>query len=395
MTRVVIFIAFMLIGFISCDPAEWLHGSDEKWFFKNGTDVVLTISHSDMETQSVSPGDSVCILRKEKLEGNGAPVFEDFSPIDSILVVTADGISVSEWIRSKADEYERNIYSESEWVCHISEVNGPDDYCWTFTFDDADYTPPQINFEESLKYIVSRIYDYNGNLTATYEYNDQWQILSMVHYDYNSIPGTVRSMTFRFSYISDTEFKVEKRTSQADMKIYDCDYYYMEDKATGNIELKSDLFNQGLVLSEIFIIDDDGNINKEIGEGALQFIYDDNRNLTGLRGWKDPNMGDNVIGETEYGLDLVEYNNIYQYDQNPRPNFGMGKCFFVEPLPYFGTIASYERALSQNNMTHVHGEVNWEYTYNEIGLPTMINVIWPGVELLTPIVYKIEYVYIE
>ena len=394
MKRVVIFIAFMLIGFISCDPAEWLHGSDEKWFFKNGTDVVLTISHSDMETQSVSPGDSVCILRKEKLEGNGAPVFEDFSPIDSILVVTTDGISVSEWIRSKADEYERNIYSESEWVCHISEVNGPDDYCWTFTFDDADYTPPQINFEESLKYIVSRIYDYNGNLTATYEYNDQWQILSMVHYDYNSIPGTVRSMTFRFSYISDTEFKVEKRISQADMKIYDCDYYYMEDKATGNIELKSDLFNQGLVLSEIFIIDDDGNINKEIGEGALQFIYDDNRNLTGLRGWKDPNMGDNVIGETEYGLDLVEYNNIYQYDQNPRPNFGMGKCFFIEPRPYFGNFG-YERALSQNNMTHVHGEVNWEYTYNEIGLPTMINVIWPGVELLTPIVYKIEYVYIE
>ena len=243
MKRVVIFIAFMLIGFISCDPAEWLHGSDEKWFFKNATDVVLTISHSDMETQSVSPGDSVCILRKEKLEGNGAPVFEDFSPIDSILVVTADGISVSEWIRSKAEEYERNIYSESEWVCHISEINGPDDYCWTFTFDDADYTPPQINFEESLKYIVSRIYDYNGNLTATYEYNDQWQILSMVHYDYNSIPGTVRSMTFRFSYISDTEFKVEKRTSQADMKIYDCDYYYMEDKATGNIELKSDLFS--------------------------------------------------------------------------------------------------------------------------------------------------------
>ena len=394
MKRVVIFIAFMLIGFISCDPAEWLHGSDEKWFFKNGTDIVLTISHSDMETQSVSPGDSVCILRKEKLEGNGAPVFEDFSPIDSILVVTTDGISVSEWIRSKADEYERNIYSESEWVCHISEVNGPDDYCWTFTFDNADYTPPQINFEESLKYIVSRIYDYNGNLTATYEYNDQWQILSMVHYDYNSIPGTVRSMTFRFSYISDTEFKVEKRTSQADMKIYDCDYYYMEDKATGNIELKSDLFNQGLVLSEIFIIDDDGNINKEIGEGALQFIYDDNRNLTGLRGWKDPNMGDNVIGETEYGLDLVEYNNIYQYDQNPRPNFGMGKCFFIEPRPYFGDFG-YERALSQNNMTHVHGEVNWEYTYNEIGLPTMINVIWPGVELLTPIVYKIEYVYIE
>ena len=147
MKRVAIFIAFMLIGFTSCDPAEWLHGSDEKWFFKNATDIVLTISHSDMEAQNISPGDSVCILRKEKLEGNGAPVFEDFSPIDSIFVVTADGISVSEWIRSKADEYERNIYSESEWVCHISEVNGPDDYCWTFSFANEDvkyYDPAKI-----------------------------------------------------------------------------------------------------------------------------------------------------------------------------------------------------------------------------------------------------------
>jgi hypothetical protein len=217
----------------------------------------------------------------------------------------------------------------------------------------------------------------------------------MIHYDHTSIPGTTRSNDFKFAYVSDTEFKVEFRTSQVDMKIFDCDYCYKEDQATGSIELKTDLFNQGLILSEIFIIDDDGNINKEIGDGVLQFIYDDNRNITGLRGWKDPGSVDLVKGTTENGQELVKYNNIYQYDKNPRPDFGMGKCFFVEPLPYFGTIASYERALSQNNMTHVHGEVNWEYSYNEIGLPTMINVIWPGVELLTPIVLQIEYIYIE
>lgn len=256
-------------------------------------------------------------------------------------------------------------------------------------------SPPQIDPEETQKYRVSKIYDYNGDLIATYEYNNQWQIVSMIHYDHTSIPGTTRSNDFKFSYVSDTEFKVEFRTSQVDMKIFDCDYYYKEDQATGSIELKTDLFNQGLILSEIFIIDDDGNINKEIGDGVLQFIYDDNRNITGLRGLKDPGSGDLVNGTTENDQELVKYNNIYQYDQNPRPDFGMSKCFFVEPLPYFGTIASYERALSQNNMTHVHGEVNWEYTYNEIGLPTMINVIWPGVELLTPIVRQIEYIYIE
>ena len=147
MKRVVIFIAFMLIVFTSCDPAEWLHGSNETWFFKNTTDVVLEVYHSNMDLQTIAPGDSICILSKEKLEGHGAPVFDDFAPIDSIYVVTADGISVSEWVRSQSEGYDRNIYSESEWECHITEVNGPDDYSWTFSFANEDmiyYDPAKI-----------------------------------------------------------------------------------------------------------------------------------------------------------------------------------------------------------------------------------------------------------
>ena len=144
MKRVMIFIASMLIGFTSCDPAEWLNGSDEKWFFKNATDVVLKVSHSKLDFQIVAPGDSICVLSKEKLEGHGTPVFDDFTPVDSICVVTSGGISVSEWVRSQSEGYDRNIYSESEWECHITEVNGPDDYCWTFSFanDDMNYHDP-------------------------------------------------------------------------------------------------------------------------------------------------------------------------------------------------------------------------------------------------------------
>jgi hypothetical protein len=61
--------------------------------------------------------------------------------------VTADGISVSEWVRSQSEGYDRNIYSESEWECHITEVNGPDDYSWTFSFANEDmiyYDPAKI-----------------------------------------------------------------------------------------------------------------------------------------------------------------------------------------------------------------------------------------------------------
>ena len=144
MKRVMIFIASMLIGVTSCDPAEWLNGSDEKWFFKNATDVVLKVSHSKLDFQIVAPGDSICVLSKEKLEGHGTPVFDDFTPVDSICVVTSDGISVSEWVRSQSEGYDRNIYSGSEWECHITEVNGPDDYCWSFSFanDDMNYHDP-------------------------------------------------------------------------------------------------------------------------------------------------------------------------------------------------------------------------------------------------------------
>lgn len=156
MKRTFLFVISLLFVFTSCDPVEWLSESDEKWFFKNATDVVLKVSHTKMDLQTVAPGDSICILHKEKLEGNGVPVFDDFTPIDSIYVVTADGISVSQWVRSQADEYGRNIYSESEWKCHITEVNGPDDYSWTFSFANED-----MNYYDPAKIV--------GKWTETYE----------------------------------------------------------------------------------------------------------------------------------------------------------------------------------------------------------------------------------
>ena len=69
MKRTLFFITSLLFVFTSCDPAEWLHGSNETWFFKNTTDVVLKVYHSNMDLQTLAPGDSICILSKEKLEG--------------------------------------------------------------------------------------------------------------------------------------------------------------------------------------------------------------------------------------------------------------------------------------------------------------------------------------
>ena len=47
MKRPLFFITNLLFGFTSCDPAEWLHGSNETWFFKNTTDVVLKVYEKD------------------------------------------------------------------------------------------------------------------------------------------------------------------------------------------------------------------------------------------------------------------------------------------------------------------------------------------------------------
>jgi len=98
--------------------------------------------------------------------------------------------------------------------------------------------------------------------------------------------------------------------------------------------------------------------------------------------------GDNV------GNKSIEYKELFRnfkYDNKKKPNFGLGKIFQIEPLPYFGDEALFEKNISENNMTtFLESGTQWIYEYNENNLPVTIETKWKDVET-EPIILRLEY----
>ena len=65
------------------------------------------------------------------------------------------------------------------------------------------------------------------------------------------------------------------------------------------------------------------------------------------------------------------HTDYFEYDDHPRPNFGIDYLLMYQPFPGMGTAAILEKNLSKNNMTKGKGET-WIYTYDEYGLPKTI-----------------------
>ncbi len=75
----------------------------------------------------------------------------------------------------------------------------------------------------------------------------------------------------------------------------------------------------------------------------------------------------------------------YEYDNHPKPNFGLGEAFFWDgrynPWPGAGNAnEQLARTLSRNNLTRCEqGRVAYRYTYNEEGLPETVQTVWIGI----------------
>jgi hypothetical protein len=75
----------------------------------------------------------------------------------------------------------------------------------------------------------------------------------------------------------------------------------------------------------------------------------------------------------------------YEYDNHPKPNFGLGEAFFWDgrysPWPATGGNAGEQmaRTLSRNNLTRCEASgYGYRYTYNEEGLPATVQQVWIG-----------------
>ena len=235
--------------------------------------------------------------------------------------------------------------------------------------------------------IVDKIFDYNDNLLAEYFYNENNQLIkrtttinegsSELKFQYTNNRITLVEYTdFTFPQFNHTILifynqqgkiiKDEKHHYGNIIEVNDYAYY-----ANGNLKECRRIL-EGLNTVYSYIYNNTNNVEEVI---ALLPEFTEGGVTTG-----------NYI-ETSYN---------YEYDNGYKPDFRIGQIFQIELLPGFGTIATFEKNLSLNNMTKsITGAIRWIYTYNENDLPETIEAVWNGIETEEPILWRIQYKEIE
>ena len=244
------------------------------------------------------------------------------------------------------------------------------------------------------KNVVDKIYDYHNNLLAEYIYDSdnkltKRKVADIIVESYRVIE---RKWEDEFEYKNGRVSKIKSYSRYIDS-------YFGDD-----IENHSET---------TFEYDSQGKLIKKNGE-SLNFRYEKGRVVGSLNKndqWiiSDTMVYDNseniiehirIVPElTDYGEPIpgtskrtVRY---YEYDNMPKPNFGLDYLFVYNPLPYI-EVPDLIRTLSNNNMTKaIEDGYTFVYTYNENGLPNTIETKWIGIETSEPMLLRITYKQIE
>ena len=242
-------------------------------------------------------------------------------------------------------------------------------------------------------FLVDKIYDYHNKLLAEYFYDNDHKLTKRIVADQIVEPS--RTIDRKW----ESEFEYENgRVSK--IKTYNL---YVQKHNT--IDALS--YTQESNTETTFDYDSEG---RPIRAGS-NFLYEDGLLVStygyilGPCFYQDTIKYDNSKNVTEHIYVGPEYNMIeqpilgtyrvstrrYEYDDNPKPNFGLDYLFIYNPLPY-SEVPDFTRALSKNNMTKATEDgYEFFYTYNENGLPKIIETKWLGVETLYPMLLRITY----
>jgi hypothetical protein len=240
-------------------------------------------------------------------------------------------------------------------------------------------------------FLVDKIYDYHNKLLAEYFYDNDNKLTKRIAAD--QIVEPIRTIDRKW----ESEFEYENgRVSK--IKTY---HLYIQ-KHNSNEALS---YQQESNTETIFDYDSEGRPTR----AERNFLYEDGL-LVGTYGYtlgpcfyQDTIKYDNSMNVTEHVFVGPEYNMIeepiigtyrvstthYEYDDNPKPNFGLDYLFIYSPLPYIES-SELQKGLSKNNMIS-DASNTWVYSYNEHGLPTTIETRWNGIETLNPMLLRITY----
>lgn len=253
------------------------------------------------------------------------------------------------------------------------------------------------DFDNSVreKFLVDKIYNYNNKLLAEYIYDVNNNLIRKVVADTLIEPNRTiyRKWENELIYQNGRVSKIIYHSWYRDGDFGD----YTES------QYESDVFeynSQGKLIKA-------GNSDFRYKDGYVVGTYDytwgsknykdelvyDSRNVK-KRISKGPKL--NNFGEPIQGT-MATDKRFYEYDNNPKPNFGLDYLFVYNPFPYTETTgAELMRNLSINNIMKAEAEGStWVYTYNENGLPATIETKWIGITTLEPMLLRITYKEIE
>jgi len=249
--------------------------------------------------------------------------------------------------------------------------------CFTACNSDDDYYSNENN--QSSERLVDKVYNYNNDLIGEYFYNSNNQLIKRKDTD----PINNKSSEYQFVYENNRIKEIIYIDHTFPGLNHNILVYY---NGAGQI-FKDETYKNGQQVggrSYIYyqnrklkgIVDQNGVVNPT-------FHYSENGNLDEVTLLTSPDATDEII-----------YN--YEFDCSDTPNFGLGKIFQIEPLPYFGNEAVIPKNLSCHNMTlNSQSGTQWLYEYNDNNLPETIEAQWLGVETVDPIMWRIHYTEIE
>ena len=249
-------------------------------------------------------------------------------------------------------------------------------------------TDPSIRDE----FLVDKIYDYYDNLLAEYVYDDNNKLTKRVVTD--RIIEQHRTIDRKW------EDKFEYKNGRVSkIKIYNL---YIQNGQDGHLSFRDESN------SEItFEYDKNGNLIKS---RDVSFRYEKGRVAGIMRSDSGPfyitdtlvyDHSGNVVQHIHIRPELSDFGQpipgtkrrdvrYYEYDNKPKPNFGLDYLFGYNPLPYT-EVPDLQRALSKNNMTKATEDgYAFIYTYDENGLPETIETKWLGISH-SPILLRITY----
>lgn len=241
--------------------------------------------------------------------------------------------------------------------------------------------------EGDKQFVVNKVFDYNNNIIAEYSYNENYQLTHRL------LTINEASTEHKFEYTNNKISKIEYLDYTNPSFNHTIFVSYNEQ---GQI-IHDETHQYGNII-EVNDYDyyENGKVKRceKVSEGLnskFTYIYDITSNLEKVIA-RLPEFNEGGISTGNY----VERTYNYEYDNGNQPNFGVGEIFQFEPLPGFGTLATFEKNISKNNMTkHVFSGNEWLYTYNDFSLPETIEAIRYGVETEEPILFRIKYKEIE